>query len=260
MQTNGTEVVRPRVQSAARAVEILVAVSQSENGLTTREISERLQIGRQAVYHLLHTLVGTGVLTRDDRNRYLLGLRVGTLTEGFSRQLAPSEHLAPMVRALAQETGETAYAAGWWSGEIMTLAVARGTNPVQAAEVPQGYVGDAHTRASGKLLLAFASPSAREAYLDAHPLRQTAPRALTSRQSLEAELDHIRAQGHAVDDEEFAPGLCCIAVPFDAGHSPFVLALSAPRERFAQEHERYLAIMQRMAETHGATAQEPASR
>lgn len=238
---------RPRVQSAARAVEILVAVSQSENGLTTREISERLAMGRQAVYHLLHTLVGAGMLTRDDRNRYLLGLRVGTLAEGFARQLAPSEHLAPIVRALAQETGETAYAAGWWSGEIMTLAVARGTNPVQAAEVPQGYVGNAHARASGKLLLAFATPAVRDAYLDAHPLNRVTTRATTSRRALEAELEAIRARGHALDEEEFAPGLCCVAVPFDGGHSPFVLALSAPSERFARERERYLEIMLRTA-------------
>ncbi|MDW5594101.1 IclR family transcriptional regulator [Conexibacter stalactiti] len=236
------------MQSAARAMRILLAISQSDNGLTTREISEALQLGRQAVYHLLHTLVSTGMLTRDDRNRYYLGLRVGTLAAGFERQLAPSEHLAPLVRALALETGETAYAAGWWSGEIMTLAVARGTSPVQAAEVPQGYVGDAHARASGKLLLAFAADATRDAYLDSHPLRAVQPNAVTSRPALERELDAIRARGHAVDDEEFAPGLCCMAVPFDGGRSPFVLALSAPSERFGRERERYLATMRRLVD------------
>ncbi|HZV72250.1 MAG TPA: IclR family transcriptional regulator [Conexibacter sp.] len=244
---------RPRVQSAARAIGILLAIAQSENGLTTREISERVQIGRQAVYHLLHTLSATGMVTRDDRNRYLLGFRVGTLAEGFARQLAPSEHLAPIVRALAQETGETSYASGWWSGEIMTLSFARGTSPVQAAEVPQGYVGNAHARASGKLLLAIATPAVREAYLDAHPLKRLTPNTITNRRALEAELDAIRERGYSIDDEEFAEGLYCLAAPFDKGYSPFVLAVSGPRERFLEQRDRYLAALQRVADSAAGT-------
>jgi IclR family acetate operon transcriptional repressor len=249
---SGGEQVRPRVQSAARAVGILLAVAQSESGLTTKEISERVGIGRQAVYHLVHTLVGAGMLTRDDRNRYLLGLRVGTLAEGFARQLAPAEHLAPVVRELAHETGETAYAAGWWSGEIMALAVARGKNPVQAAEVPQGYVGNAHARASGKLLLAHAPDAVREAYLDAHKLTRITPTTITSRRRLDSEFEKIREQGYAVDDEEFAAGLCCLAVPLDEGFSPFALAVSAPRERFLADFDSYLETTRAMVNALGA--------
>ena len=234
---------RPRVQSAARTIGILVAVAQSENGLTPREISEQLGIGRQATYHLLHTLHEADMLTRDERKRYLLGLRVGTLAEGFARQLAPSEHLAPRVRALARQKGETAYASGWWSGEIIVLSVARGTSPVQAAEVAQGQAGDAHARASGKLLLAHAAPDALDAYLSSHELMRLTPKTITSRDALERNLELIREQGYAVDDEEFAPGLCCLALPFEAGHSSLALALSAPRERFHDQRERYLEAM-----------------
>ncbi|MDW5594099.1 IclR family transcriptional regulator [Conexibacter stalactiti] len=239
---------RPRVQSAARAIGILLAIAQSESGLSTREISERVGIGRQATYHLLHTLQATGMLTRDDRNRYLLGLRVGTLAEAFSRQLAPSEHLAPLVRALAQETGETAYASGWWHGEIMTLSFSRGTNPVQAAEVPQGYVGDAHARASGKLLLATATATVRDEYLAAHPLRRLTPNTISSRRRLDTEFAAIRERGYSVDDEEFAPGLLCMAVPFDGGYSPFVVAVSGPRERMLERRDTYLDALRRITE------------
>jgi IclR family acetate operon transcriptional repressor len=248
---SGGEQAKPRVQSVARAIGILLAVAQSESGLSTKEISERVRIGRQATYHLLHTLVGAGMLTRDDRNRYLLGLRVGTLAEGFTRQLAPSEHLGPIVRELAQETGETAYASGWWSGEISVLAVARGTNPVQAADVPRGYAGEAHARASGKLLLAYATDAICDGYLSSHKLKRLTPNTITSRAALKRELEKIREQGYSLDDEEFASGLCCLAVPLDAGYSPFVLALSAPRDRFIKERDHYMATMQRIAAEHG---------
>jgi IclR family acetate operon transcriptional repressor len=214
--------------------------------LTTKEISERVGIGRQATYHLLHTLTATGMVTRDDGNRYVLGLRVGTLAEGFARQLAPSERLAPIVRALARETGETSYASGWWNGEIMTLCFAPGTSPVQAAEVPQGYVGDAHARASGKLLLAMANEATREAYLGKHnKLNRLTPNTITNRTALRRELEIIRERGYSVDEEEFATGLSCLAVPFDHGYSPFVLAVSGPSERVNAHREQYLESLHR---------------
>jgi IclR family transcriptional regulator, acetate operon repressor len=242
------EQARPRVQSAARAVGILVEVAKSDNGLTTKEISERVGIGRQATYHLLHTLVATGMLTRADRSRYVLGLRIGTLAEGFARQLAPSEHLAPLVRELAQRSGETSYASGWWADEIAVLTVSRGSNPVHAAEAAQGHVGDAHARASGKALLAFADLEARRRYLDSHPIRRVTAKTKTDRAEIEAELDLIREQGFAEDHEEFATGLCCIALPLDEGRSPFAFSISAPSERFAARREDYLAQLRQAAE------------
>jgi DNA-binding IclR family transcriptional regulator len=238
---------RPRVQSAARTVGILLAIAQTDNGLTTKEISEQVQIGRQATYHLLHTLTAMGMVTRDEHNRYLLGMRVGALAEGFARQLAPAERLAPIVRAIARETGEMSYASGWWNGEIMTLSLARGTNPVQAAEVPQGYVGNAHARASGKLLLALATDNVRGTYLDRHPLKRLTPNTITNRRALEQEFETIRERGYALDREEFALGLTCIAVPFDRGSSPFVLAVAGPTERAIEHLDEYVESLRRAA-------------
>jgi IclR family acetate operon transcriptional repressor len=240
-----TDHTKPRVQSAARTVGILLAIAQTQDGLTTKEISERVGIGRQATYHLLHTLSATGMVTRDDGNRYVLGLRVGTLAEGFARQLAPSERLAPIVRALARETGETSYASGWWNGEIMTLCFAPGTNPVQAAHVPQGYVGNAHARASGKLLLAMANEPTRDAYLGKHKLNRLTPNTITSQSALRQEFETIRERGYAIDEEEFAVGLSCVAAPFDHGYSPFVLAVSGPTERVDMHRDEYLESLRR---------------
>lgn len=227
----------------------MLEIAKSDTGLTTKQISERVPIGRQATYHLLHTLLSSGMVTRDKKNRYLLGLRVATLAEGFSRQLAPSEHLAPIVRALAQETSETAYASGWWSGEIMTLTIAHGTNPVQAAGIAQGYTGDAHARASGKLLLATATSAVRDSYLDSHKLQKLTPKTLTSRAALGDEFEVIRERGYSIDDEEFAEGLYCLAMPFDNGYSPFVVAVSGPRERMLSNKDRYVKILQQHTDT-----------
>jgi DNA-binding IclR family transcriptional regulator len=239
---------RPRIQSVARASALLLQVAESDSGLTVREISELLAMNRQTVYHMVHTLMGSGLLTRTSDGRYLLGLRVGTLVSGFERQLAPPEHLAPHVRRVAQLTGETAYAVGWRDDEIVVLSVARGAHALQAGQVPHGLSSDGHARASGKLLLAFAPKHLAQDYLRRHPPRPRTVHTLVSELDLEREFEQIRKDRYACDREEFVVGLSCIAVPFDRGASPFALGLSAPTPRFHESFEEYLATMREIVD------------
>lgn len=236
----------PRVQSVAKAANILFAVARSSSGLRALEVSTQLQLSRQATYHLLHTLVTLGMLTKGSGNRYLLGIRIGSLVEAFPRHLAPPERLSPYVRQVAHETGETSYAAGWREGEIVTLAVARGRNAIQAAEVPHGNYGDAHARASGKLLLAMADPATRERYLDSHVLTRRTDHTIVDSQALRRELQKIAGQGFAIDQQEFSEGVSCLAVPIYDGAVPYTIGLSSPAERFATEYQSYLGIVRRV--------------
>jgi DNA-binding IclR family transcriptional regulator len=237
----------PRVQSVDRAMRILFAVAQSKDGLKAAEVVASTGLPRQPCYHLLHTLVATGILTRSGPGKYVLGLRVGMLIEGFKRQLAPPEHLAPVVRKIAEETGETAYASGWWDGEIVTLVTARGTSSVQAIEVSHGTYFVAHAPASGKLLLAYSSEQVRTDYLSSHRLSPRTRKTITTLPKLYEEFERITAQGYATDLEEFSTGLCCLAVGLGGGTQPFALTMSAPTDRFEQMFPTYLSIMKRIA-------------
>lgn len=232
---------RPRIQSVARATDVLVEVARSPRGLTSKQITEHLGVTRQGAYHLIHTLTTSGFLTRTSEGRYALGLKIGTLAAAFPRHLTPEERLAPYVRSLAEATDETTYAAGWQGDNIVVLSVARGTNPVQAAEVVRGTAEDGHARASGKLLLAHAASDFRDNYLRNHPLRARTANTITDMSKLLDELEQIRHDGYALDDEEFADGLCCLAVPLDHGASPFVIGVSVPAMRFREERDRILS-------------------
>ncbi len=235
-----------RVQSVARAVKILMAIAQSENGLKTIEISRVANLPKQATYHLVHTLMTTGMLTHNEQGLYVLGLRVGTLAEAFRRHLSPPQHLTPIVRKITSQTGETAYATGWWGGEIVNLATWRGSNPVQASEVTHGSYADAHARASGKILLAYTDEETRSHYLSEHPLTPRTNHTITKLPQLYEEFERIRQQGYALDEEEYSLGLHCVAVPLDGGISPFALTLSAPAERFKQNFDEYLKVVRRI--------------
>ncbi len=234
---------KPRIQSAVRTVSILLAVADSADGLKAKEIMKRVSLSRQVTYHLIHTMLGTGIIRKNESNRYVLGLAAVAIAEGFHRQLAPPEQLARKVRLIVAAIAETAHAGGWVNGEIVALATAAGNAPVAAAKVPQGYSGYAHARAAGKLLLALVDPSLREAYLAKHPLERRTNNTIADRETLEKELEEIRARGYAVDNEEFYEGLQCLAVPVQGLGGRFVLGISVPKERFEKKFDKYLAAL-----------------
>lgn len=235
-----------RVESAARAFRILLAVARSPAGLAAKEIAAELGLPRQVVYHLVHTLVQVQALAKNG-SLYSLGLGVMPLVGAFSRHVSPQQHLLPLVKRISAETGETAYAAGWIGSEIMVLATASGSNPIQAAEVALGNCGFANARASGKLLLALASPQQRDAFLTDNPPVSKTPNSIIDRGALEREFERIRTQGYAVEIEEFTEGLCCLAVPVAQSEGFFALGLSAPKSMFLAHQERYLAAVRSVA-------------
>lgn len=243
----GEEEAAPvRVRSVARAWQILSVVAQSEQGLAATEIARRAKLPVQATYHLIHTLVAIRALARGENRTYILGLGIGGLAESFYRQISPAPELIDLVRAVAAETGETAYACGWVDGEIVVIHVNRGNRPVQVSDVARGSFDFAHARASGKLLLAYASPAHQAAYLKSHPLKPRTARSITRMPRLMQELEHVRQVGYAVDDEEFVDGVCCIAVPADPS-GLYTLTISTPADRYKTGKDSYIAAMKRIA-------------
>ena len=59
------QVAKPRIQSAVRTFSILLEIADSPNGLRAKEIMERLRLSRQVMYHLIHTMQGTGIIQKE---------------------------------------------------------------------------------------------------------------------------------------------------------------------------------------------------
>lgn len=233
-----------RVQSVARAFDILLAISKKEQGISRKEISLEAKLSAQTTYHLLHTLSQLGLASRSDAGNYLLGVRVGNLAEGFRRQMGEAHHISKLLRVIATKTGESVYALKWLNGEIVSFDVARGRNPIQVAEIPLGVSEDAHARSGGKLLLAYATEEMRKEYFSRHQLRRRTPNTICNKRELYGHFDEIRRQGYSLERGEFYPGLSCIAVPVESGMLPFAFGISAPTERIDNNLKSYLKALQ----------------
>jgi len=118
-----------------------------------------------------------------------------------------------------------------------------------------------HATAIGKLFLALSPPRQRRALLAAVELVPLTPATITDRGRLEQELEHVRAQGFAVDDQEFLAGAVAVAVPIlnRRGEIRAGLALQAPEARMtAAAAKRHLPRLReaalQLARTFGAGA------
>jgi IclR family acetate operon transcriptional repressor len=240
----------PRVQSVARAAAILYAIAKDDRGLSRKNISATAKLSKQITYHLLHTLSQSGLVTRNDEGNYILGLRVGRLAEGFQRQLSGLAQVSGIVREISRKTGETTYSAKWINGEVVSVDIVRGRFHIQALELPPGFAQDAHSRAGGKVLLAYASEEKRREYFKTHRLKRRTPNTTISVKKLEEQFQTILAQGYAVEQEEFAVGLSCVGMPLDGGLSPYAIGISAPTPRFNENFHAYLDTLRKVIAEH----------
>jgi IclR family transcriptional regulator, acetate operon repressor len=248
-----------RIASVSKALAVLSAVAREPGGATPAQIAQALDMPVPTTYHLVNTLAEGAALTKGTDRRYRLGPRIHALAEAYFAQAEADPHLLEPLRALALETGETAYLSGWNGSEIEVLASEEGNQAVRVAGLQRGGHGHAHARASGKLLLALADERRRATYLDTHDLVALSEHTITDRADLERELDRIRHEGHSVDDQEFTIGVGCVAAPivFD-GQVIGAYTVSAPIDRFYDNREALTAAVRRAAEQAGDASWRPA--
>ena len=230
----------PRIRSISRAIQLLMLIAADETDGTLKGLSSAAGLATATTHHLLNTLVDEGLLAKDAKARYLLGTKVSVLAQALQRAVTPPEYFLEPLRQLAATTGETSYLASWRQGEIYMQASVEGHLPVRVS-LPHGPYGDAHARATGKLLLAMAGEQLRSAYLAAHPPRALTPRTIVDFGRLYDEFERIRANGYALDEEEFRQGVSCVAAPvIDSGVVIAAYSISAPSERFQENSARLL--------------------
>jgi DNA-binding IclR family transcriptional regulator len=245
MLSNGERRAGTRIRSVSRAVAIVELIASDPSGARATDVAAALELPLPTAYHLLNTLTTEGLLTKLKDRRYQLGPKIGLLAEAFAAQLSAPERLLECVRALAERTGETAYLSEWRDGATVVLSVVEGRRAVRVSGIHIGSGGHAHARASGKAMLALLPSSELEEYLRDHRLDACTERTITSEQELRDELDRVRRQGHAIDDEEFVEGVGCVGAPVANGKT--AIAVSAPIGEFRRHRAELVSAVMTIA-------------
>ncbi|WP_129667375.1 IclR family transcriptional regulator [Phytoactinopolyspora endophytica] len=202
------------IQSAHRALQVLEAIGEVPDGLTARQIAQRLDIALATTYHLLSTLVHAGYVVHlaDDR-RYVLGYKVRALDAGLRRQLRVTPTTSRVLMDIHRAADAPVYLALFRDREVAIADVADSPNRPRVAQLDVGLHQVPHVTAFGKVMLAAMDAEARHSLIDEVGLPALTRRSATSVTELDLELDRVRRDRLAVEVDEFMPRLACMAVP-----------------------------------------------
>lgn len=218
------------LRTVQRAIAVLNLIAARPEPPRVRDVARELGINLSTTYHLANTLMAGGYLARDDDGGLRVGPQIGVLYAALERGTDHSRLLRPYVDALASESGETAYLTRWDRGSVVIAAVAEGRQSLRVTGLQVGFSGFEDRRASGRAVLAYLPEAAVAAVVD-RLFRELAPDERAGREATLAEkLAAVRALGYATDEEDYEPGICCVAAPyFDAaGKVAGSVTVSAP--------------------------------
>jgi IclR family acetate operon transcriptional repressor len=193
------------IQSVQRALRLLEVIAEHDGRARAKEIARATGLPLGTTYHLLRTCAHEGWLQRLDDGSYVLGHRIDVVREHGTAARGVA-HARPALEWLRDELGGAVYLARYVDGEIVVAEI------VDSARAPRidlwvGVHDAAHATALGKCILGQLPDSAREDYLARHPLHDLTPRTVADRRRL-----RLPSPGQvAVDDGEYAVGVCCLA-------------------------------------------------
>ena len=239
-----------RIQSVSRALRILDTLTQHPEGLGVVDIAKAQALNASTTHHLVSTLVEADYVTQLDNGLYRLGNAVARLYGSYQQTHQPEARLEAVLKQLVATIQETGYLAGWQDDEVVIQAIAEGSQQLRVGGLQVGFQGHTHTRAAGKALLAYLGPKQLDAYLAAHPMDRLTAHTLTSPAALKTQLRQIIQQGYALDEEEFADGIGCVAAPIFSAEGRAVAAYSssAPAWRLAQNFKPFVAAVKQAAQ------------
>lgn len=226
-----------QVQSLSRALKLLNALAVHPAGLSLSEVAGHVGLPNSTAHRLLTTLQNERyVRFETERSVWLIGVQAFRVGAAFVRSRDLVTIARPYMRRLMERSGETVNLAIADRGEVIYIAQVETQKMMRAIAGPGGRA-PMHCSGVGKALLAVTAPEAADKLLGAMEFTRETAQTLITRQDLERDLDEVRAQGYAVDNEENAVGLRCVAaVIYDEHASPLAaLSVSGPTARITEQ-------------------------
>ncbi|MEL6477936.1 MAG: IclR family transcriptional regulator C-terminal domain-containing protein [Pseudomonadota bacterium] len=222
-----------QVRSLTRALTLMRHLAASGDGMTLTELSEAAGLPPSTTHRLLTTLESERFVRPDPQaGLWRIGVAAFFVGSAFARSRDTLTLVRPYLRRLMEMSGETSNLFLESDGEAVCIGQIESRHAMRAITGVGGRTR-LHSSGAGKALLAFMEPARRKMLMSTLNLTRVTPTTITDREALDAELATVRANGYAIDDEEHALGLRCVAAPlFDEfGNAVAAISVSGPGAR-----------------------------
>lgn len=212
--------------TVGKALDVLDMVAAFGRPVRFSELLAKSRYPKATLYRFLQTLANQGMLIVDpETGTYSLGVRLVRLAHAAWAQSSLAPIARPYLDELAAKTGETVHLAQLDMGQVLYVDKRNAARPIEMFS-SAGKVGPSYCTGVGKAMLAFLPEDALQGVLARQSFHRFTEHTLDSPAKLRAELEMIRARGHAFDREEHEPGIICVAVPILAQSGRVLGAMS----------------------------------
>lgn len=201
------------VKSLVKALNILEALAEvEESSYTLTQLSRRLHLHISTVHRLLANLVRHGFVEEAVSGGYQLSFKVLRMGLRVLDRLDFRLVAEPLLRELNQQTKEMVHLAILQETRAISIEKFGSPQPL-GLEARLGGVIPLHCTGVGKTLLAYQGENLLNRIARTPSLPRFTPHTISKLATLRKELERIREQGYAVDQEEAVEGLCRVAGP-----------------------------------------------
>lgn len=221
MEMQGVETIK----MVDNALSVVDALRVRGEALGVNEIAKRCDLSPSTAFRILKTLAVNGWVFQCSDDRYIIGPKLGFVTEKNNLFLALKD-VAGFI--MARCTGEMKQA--------MNLIVRDGADCfiLQQSRTDRlfDYVAPINTAmpfyacAGGKILLSEQPPVIVELLIAASDMKPLTPHTVTDADAFRRELEAVARQGYAFDFKESSPNGSCIAVPVRDDEGTVIASLS----------------------------------
>lgn len=216
--------------TVTRALAILEILSKVRDA-NLETLAQQTGLPKTTTLRLLTTLTENKYVVKDSHDRYYLSMKMFAVG---SRALSHID-LIDISRAIARElsiaTGETVHMG--ILEENRALYVLKNESHYNIRMYSRiGRSCPLHSSAMGKCLMIDKDASFLDDYAKSGELVSYTPKTISTKEALAKELEKVRLQGYAVDDEENEPQIVCVAAPIFDHEGKVVAAMSVSTPTF----------------------------
>jgi DNA-binding IclR family transcriptional regulator len=200
----------PAVDYALGIIEFFASKNE-EIGIS--DISNALNINKNAVSRVLEALLEKNWIYMSDstQKKYSLTLRPFSLIAGHANNNNIIKIAKPYIEQLNKELGDSVYLGVKNGRNVLYLIHCDSTKEVRINGCAGGEY-PLNCSAPGKILLSYSDTDEIKNYFNT-PVDKRTENTITDFDSFMIEANRIKKSDYAIDNEEFANGIICIAVP-----------------------------------------------
>jgi IclR family KDG regulon transcriptional repressor len=231
-----------------KTLDILETIKDRQAGVKLSDLARTVDMPKATVYRILSTLESRGFLDRGEDGAYRVARKLFDLTQPFPIEQVLNRVAPPKMEDLAKLSRETVNLGILDAGEVVVISTVESLQSVRMSS-KVGNRRHLHTTAIGKVLLASLPEKEVFRLLRLKGLPRLTPYTIVSRIALMTELERVREQGFALDNQENELEGRCIGAPIIGPDGRVVAALSISGPVFRMDVRRARSLAPKLKQT-----------